>query len=741
MKNESQPNPASLIVFGPFEFDLHSGDLTKSGTPIRLTGKPLRILLLLINRPGHIVSREELRQNLWEDTAFGDFEHGLNSAVNKLRQSLGDSADRARYIETVAGHGYRFIAPVQAKSVIAPVRTLPVAPAALRLEPPPKKLRTSPYVLGAGAVVLLGGVLTWITPRSSTPAAAIAAPPVRFAVHPPPGFATEGAASRQSLALSPDGSKLAFTAMDASGSFSLFIRDFTALESRRIPNTEGAHTMFWPPDGRSIYLTRRGRLWQAQLQGDAHVSLSETPPFLFSGTWLGPDRLYLDAYQASVVASPLGPPWRRLDQVCWWPHPLPDGRHLLCLADDAKTGVRYVRLLRTADFSLVKNLFPSSGRVQYVASTVTPQTGYLLYVRAGSLLARPFDPRKLETTGDAVPVARNVYHFTPTGAGDFSASRQGTIAYHSLVSRTHLAWVDRTGRELEAVGPANTNVKSGRLSPDGKWVAAAIYDVEHGQQDIWIFDTTTNEGRRLAPEAAMRDAPVWSPDSQRIAYMYYSSGSLPPDVRIRGLGAADREELAPTADFQAPVSWSPNGRFLTFMNTGFPRLESEKQSDMGVFDFSHQGRILPLLNTLFHEAWGTFSPDGKWMAFQSNESGRGEIYVQAFHGGNAPGLTGPRYLASRGGAAGVRWRADGKELYFLDYSGQVRSVPVLRLDPVPEFGPPAPLFKISTEAQAAIHSIASFDVSPGGSRFLIPVVSSVEGPAVVVIQNWESLLP
>jgi hypothetical protein len=147
---------------------------------------------------------------------------------------------------------------------------------------------------------------------------------------------------------------------------------------------------------------------------------------------------------------------------------------------------------------------------------------------------------------------------------------------------------------------------------------------------------------------------------------------------------------------------------------------------------------VPLLNSRFHEANPTFSPDGKWLAFTSNESGRPELYVQAFQSGQTPQLTGERHLVSSAGSVAVRWRRDGKELFYLDFDGRVQGVSV-KLTPKPEFGPPTPLFTISTEARAAIHSVLGFDVSLDGSRFVI--VRALETPSLVVTQNWEALLP
>src|SRR5712691_5105150 len=294
----TQPNAAPKVVFGPFEYDDLSGDLSKYGTLLRLQGKPLQILSFLVNRPGQIISRDELQRHLWEGTTFVDFEQGLNSAVNKLRQTLGDSADQPRYVETVPGRGYRFIAPVQRASTKAVLEM--AAPVPLRIEPKPSRQPQRRVLLAAGvALAVVAGEGYWLTRRSREP---VEAPkPVRFAVLPPTGFALEGAASRQSFALSPDGARLAFTAMDSSGEFSAFLRDFNSLEPRLVPGTAGAHTLFWPPDGRSLYLSAKGKLFRTPLPGDAHVLLADSPSFMLSGAWLSPKRILLDGFRASYL--------------------------------------------------------------------------------------------------------------------------------------------------------------------------------------------------------------------------------------------------------------------------------------------------------------------------------------------------------------------------------------------------------------------------------------------------------
>src|SRR5712692_1923717 len=368
---ETQTTQAPRFIFGPFEYDEISGALRKHGVRIRLHGKPLQILSLLANRPGQIISRDELQRHLWDGSTFVDFEQGLNSAVNKLRRTLGDSADQARYVETLPGQGYRFIAPIQRASNKAVSEM--AAPVPFRIEPKPSRQPQSwGLFVAAMTLAVVAGGSYWLAKRSAEPVKATKG--VRFAVVPLTGFAFEGAASRQSFALSPDGTSLAFTAMDSSGAFRVFLRDFNSLEQRLVPNSEGAHTLFWAPDGRSLFLTVQGKLWRTPLEGDAHVLLADSPSFMFSGAWLSPERLLLDGFQGSYLVSPSGGPLKRLNEIYWWPQMLPDGEHVLYLGWDARAGRHRTRVLRFGDFSTTKDLIETDSRVLYTAATVTPST-------------------------------------------------------------------------------------------------------------------------------------------------------------------------------------------------------------------------------------------------------------------------------------------------------------------------------------------------------------------------------
>src|SRR3954454_19892163 len=184
-----------------------------------------------------------------------------------------------------------------------------------------------------------------------------------------------------------------------------------------------------------------------------------------------------------------------------------------------------------------------------------------------------------------------------------------------------MVWVDRAGHQVGTIGAPNVNLKSARLSPDGHRLATAVYDIERGEQDLWIFDLKANSGRRLSSEWALRDAPVWSPDSLILAFMHQADDK-PPRVHIRRLRENASEEQTPVGDFQMPMDWSPDGRLVSCATTGFPRFANEIQGDVFLFDLFRGRKAVPLLNTRFHEANPAFSPDGKWLAFTSDESGR-----------------------------------------------------------------------------------------------------------------------
>ena len=737
MSSQPTPDVPRQLVFGPYAFSSASTELTKYGVRVRLQGQPLQILAALLREPGTIVTREAFHQRLWESSTFVDFEHGLNAAVNRLRQVLGDSAERPRYIETIPGRGYRFIAPTQ-DAVSKPV--LVVTPASAPIDVGngltavtslPKRM-FSPWWIAAGVLAgLAGGYLA----AHRAPVSSLAQP-VRFGISPPNGYALESGSSRQTFALSPDGTRLAFTAMDTSGVFQTFIRDLDALDSRPLANSVGSYSVFWAPDSRSLFLTLRGNVQRSDFQSDSYQALCDTPTIMLIGAVMSPNMLISTRFANYTVPLRGGTP-QKIKELYPWPQVLPDGKHILYTVFDPRLGHHRARMAKYGEPGSAIDLLETDSRTIYAASVLTPETGHLLYVRAGNLLAQPFDPRSLKLMGEPAAFVSQIYTFFPTGAADFSVSNNGTLAYRRYLSRSQLAWVARDGKTLRTIGPTNVNVKHARLSPDGSKIASPIFDVSRGVNDMWIIDSVTGAARKTIVGSGVVDNPVWSPDSRKLAFNRAYASS--PKLFVRGIGESESDEPMPEDFFQVPTDWSSDGRFIAFTNTGFAQIENEMRGDVWLIDMARNRKVVHLIRTPFHEANAAFSPDGHWLAFTSNESGRTEVYVQAFEASESPRLTGARHLVSRHGAIALRWRRDGKELFYLAWDGRLYATPI-SLSPKPRVGEPVPLFSISTEARAAMHSTVGFDVSADGQQLLVPIVASSEKSEIVVVHNWEGLL-
>jgi hypothetical protein len=360
------------------------------------------------------VTRVDLRNRLWPGATAGDFEHGLNAAVNKLRQALGDSANQPRYVETLPGLGYRFLAPTKA---LRPT-VLEIVPAAPTSEPdnPPPRRRMPLLTRWVGALLVLFAIGSWIALRPP-PTPALKA--TQFLVVPPKGYYLEGGGIRQSFAVSPDGGRIAFTAKDASGSFRLFLRDFSELESHPVVDGEGAYSVVWTPDSRVLLFTGKGKLRSIAVNAAASQILSDAIPYFSSAIPFGPDRLLVsNPRNSGVIASSGGTP-RPIDRLYSWAQMLPGGRDFLYTNDDPQLGSLRARIASTGSNDLGTEVVRADSRVQYTGS-LRSDGGYLVYIRAGALLAQPFDLPSRHVTAEPRAIARHIPSFGPTGAADFS---------------------------------------------------------------------------------------------------------------------------------------------------------------------------------------------------------------------------------------------------------------------------------------------------------------------------------
>jgi len=729
----SQHARSSRLTFGPFEFDPESGELFRHGSRMRLASQPGKVLAALVARPGELVTRDDLRKRLWPGVAAGDFEHGLNAAINKLRQTLGDVANQPHYVETLPGVGYHFVAPVHPVGG-AVLELVPNAAKSLQDTKPSKPRFPRWPAAIAGLLVVLAAGVSIAFHRSPQP---LAARPTRLVILPPKGYYLEGGGIRQSFALSPNGERIAFTAKDSSGAFRLFLRDFSQPESRPVPDGDGAYSVVWTPDSQMLLFTAKGKLRRITVNGVASQVISDDVPYFSSAIPFGPDRILISNHRNSGLIPSSGGAPQSFDRSFPWAQTLPGGREFLYTINDPKLDSLQARIAAVGGTDQGVEVVQADSRVQYTGS-LRSDGGYLVYLRSGTLLAQPFDLARRHVTADPVAITRDVPSFGPTGASDFSVSERGVLAYQTYVKRSQFIWVDRSGKRLSSASPDNLNASFVRLSPDGRWLAAVPFDIERGVPEIWLFDAISGAGRKLVFGPAIQHVPVWSPDSRRLVHLIDDHSW--PRLAFSSIDGTPDQESLPNTGFMTPTDWSPDGRFILYNNSALPEVTQGHSSDVFAIDMARNHKVIPILNTSFHEANAVFSPDGRWLAFLSNESGQAEIYIQALDRDNdSLRVVGERFLVSRQGAQCLRWRKNGRELYYLGLDGTVYDVTLDIGAGKVRASQPQPLFSIDTEALSTMHGVPSFDVTADGSRFVIPSMTPGESSALVVLQDWESL--
>jgi serine/threonine protein kinase/Tol biopolymer transport system component len=606
-------------------------------------------------------------------------------------------------------------------------------------QPVPRK-RAYPLPLAALVVLVLllagGMLLLWLqrpTERASRQV-------VQFDISPPPGTIFAPPVGRQAFAISPDGTRLAFTATGSNGT-NVWIRDLASSEMRPVPGTEGVWSVFWPLDGRSVFYSVNRTLRQANLETGSGRSVAELVYHAQLGTWrpngdvwlyLGRDDNYLLRAEDGSVRK-ITP-----DQGVRWPEYLPGGDRFVYVAYDPAT---HGNRVMAADYAARKpvSLMQTDSRAQYAPPRRPGESGHLLFIRAGSLLAQPFDAERLRLTGESFPIAQNVVYYGPNLAASFSVSANGVLVYQAGFPNSDLKWYDRTGRETGVAGRAMAHWGNARISPDGRRVAAAVWGQETGGAGVWIFDTDGRESRRLTFPPEVHRRPVWSPNGLTLALgrsTTIGSGPRLGMLDLGGNGSAEPfgkglspKQSQPIDELNAlPTDWSRDGRFIA-IDDGV----GAEVHDVWIADVTG-AKVMPFLQNQFQQ-WGVaFSPDGRRAAFVSVESGRPEVYVQAFDANPSPHITGERRQVSKDGAWLVRWRADGRELFFVGMDNSLVSVPVL--GPL-EFGRPAPLFHIAGAPQYGATRDFQFDVSPDGRRFIMPTTGTAPPPPFTVVENWQ----
>jgi serine/threonine-protein kinase len=629
-----------------------------------------------------------------------------------------DPKQRAQAIGDVRVQLDELLAPASGPSI---VHAAPIAPAS------PRRLALA--IAGLAAAAAIGALATWLLTR---PAAQAPAVPARFEIVPPAAHPLERIFTYRNVAISPDGRHVAYRA----GQGQLIVRGIDSLDARALDGIAGAGAPFFSPDGQSIGFFDGAGLKRVAVAGGPAITIVSGYMVPRGASWGDDGRIVFGSYDTAtgllrVPASGGEPevlttPDEKDGRDHWYPSVLPGGRSVLLTLNRPGPNPReqYVAAL-DLETGRVKPLI-RGGHPEYV------DTGHLLYASADTLFAVRFDLARLEVLGDPVPVVEGVAtHFS--GAADFAVSRRGTLVYAPRSAQQgprSLVWVDRQGRETPTGAPIR-NYRSLRLSPDGTRVAVAIEDQ---QTDIYLWNLARETLAPLTSGPGDKRRPVWTADGRRLVFS--AAGGLMAQA-ADGTGAP--VSVATGLD-QAPAYVAPDG-------TGILGQEFSPQTSGDIVWFplgspsagpgptsgASPATASRLVATTFNEMFPDVSPNGRYMAFQSDESGRPEIYIRPF----PRVVDGGWRVTTRGGTYPL-WAPDGRELFYRDPAGVLMSVPVDIAGSTFTSGNPSALFELPYHLPG---SPRDYDVAPDGKRFLVlkPQAADSRPPApatLVVVLNW-----
>jgi eukaryotic-like serine/threonine-protein kinase len=528
-----------------------------------------------------------------------------------------------------------------------------------------------------------------------------------------------------SFALSPDGRQVVFVAT-AEGESKLWLRPLDQTTARPLPSTEHATFPFWAPDSRAIGFFADAKLKRLDLPGGKAEELADASNGR-GGAW---SRDGVILFAANVISGLLRVPATGGTPTSVtrpapgelghrFPEFLPDGRRFLFWVGPSPPDVQGV-YLGSLDAPETRRLVAADAPGAYA------HPGYLLWPRQGVLVAAPFDAARGALSGEPIPIAPAVGSSVATNRSALSVSTTGLLAYLTGVTgRSRLVWRDRSGTVVRALGPPDeSQLVYPEPSPDGQRVA--IQRTVQGNMDIWQVDAARGITSRFTFDASVDSTAVWAPDGSRLVFRSNRNGVY--DLFEKpATGAGDEQRLFASADDKIPSDWSADGRVLLFVNyvRNIPDLWALPITSPSV------GTPFPVAQTRFAEDQGQFSPDGGWIAYRSNESGRDEIYVQAFPG------PGDKVRASAEGGSQPRWRRDGKELFYIAPDNRLVAV-AIQLPPrghTPSFGAPVALFSTDLASRGAPKH--QYAVAADGQRFLM-IVSADETVAssITIVQNW-----
>jgi len=552
-------------------------------------------------------------------------------------------------------------------------------------------------------------------------------------------FAPEKSVFAEAAELSPDGRQIALAVTDAAGVTSIWLRPLDSIEMRRLAGTEGASYPFWSPDSKFIGFFASGKLKKIDANGGPPQILAEASTDVRGGSWATDGTIIFSPTTTSPIlkissnggttseVTKLDPDIHQTSHR--WPQFLPDGKHFIYFGRgdyQDRQGI-YVGSTDSIEPKLV---LMTTTLARFMPSADGGRDGELLFVRDGTLTSSHFSLSKLEVSGDAIPIAQGVIAFPtevgPTAFASFSTSNNGTLIYRvGNKLETQLTWFDRAGISEEKIfDPGVYHEPS--LSPDGRKIVLGRED-EGPQDDLFVLDISRNSSTRLTFDPKADVASVFSPDGSEVIYASNRSG--PFELFEKSSSGAGSDQLILTGkSSQYPDSWSKDGKNLLYeVDNGI-----DYKFDLFVLPLTGDRTPYPYLQTPFMESHGQFSPDGKWVAYVSDQNGKADVYVQSFPTG------GGIWQISTAGGDQPQWRVDSKELFYLAPDHNIMSVSVNTAGGM-QFGRPVPLFRANVPLTGLSDDRNSYVPAPDGQKFLVlQLTDTGNSQPWNVVLNWSS---
>jgi Tol biopolymer transport system component len=574
-----------------------------------------------------------------------------------------------------------------------------------------------PWTIAVAAVAgLVATLAAWAPWRATPPAAELRSDIVTPATDDPASFA-----------VSPDGRQIVFSA-SGDGTLRLWLRSLATTTAQPLPGTEGGRYPFWAPDSRSIGFFTDTALKRMEIGGGNEQVVAPASSGA-GGTWMADGSIvFAPSPSSALMRVPASggaavPVTTFTDQHFGhrWPDAIPGGQQFVFYAGGTPDAAGIY--LGSLDAATPTRLTPAE-------SSGVFHDGWLMWVRSGALVAQRLDLTARALVGDLVTIADNTGVDTAERSAVSSAAKDIVVYRSGSPNRRQLAWFDRTGKGLGPLGDPDPTWGRPRVSPDGRRVL--LGRTVQGNQDLWILEGT--RANRFTFDAATDDIAIWSPDGSRIVFDSTRTGGGDLYEKLTS-GAELERQFVTTSEVKTPSSWSEDGRYELFHST-----DPQTSSDLWVADLGEDGTRRPPSTTAFlktpaREVWGAFSPDGRWVAYMSNESGRPEIYVRPFARPGTP-QSGAQWQVSTSGGIHPVWRPDGREVYYVDPVGAMvaASITVNGNTVVP--GTPMVLFSTRILGGGVDAGQGrQYDVSMDGKFLINTVVEDVDSP-ITLLQHW-----